>query len=90
MGGDRELHPGEQQLRERFGVADGVKQRAADVGVQIADPRQCVRRIHDARPQRELLHPVPLALVDDERWGPFVYLEDESWPWHGGFGLLFP
>src|SRR5207247_4226241 len=56
--------------------------RLADVRVQVAEAGQRVRRVHHARTQRELLHPVALALMNDERRGPFVNLEHESWPRH--------
>jgi hypothetical protein len=86
--GDRQLHPGEQELGERLRIAERVQERMPDVRVQVADPGQWVGRVDDARPQREPLHPVPLPLVDDQGRGAFVDLEDESWAWHRAFGLL--
>src|SRR6185312_17353229 len=53
-----------------------------DRGVEVVDPRQRVRRVDHARAERELLHAVALALVDEQRRRPLVHLEHESWSWH--------
>src|SRR5947207_6152702 len=62
-----QLHPREQEVRKRLRVADRVEQRVADVRVQITEPRKRVGRIHHAGPEREPLHPVPLALPGDRK-----------------------
>src|SRR5205823_10989539 len=43
-----------------------------------SDPGERVRRVDHPRPEGELLHAEPLALVDEERRGPLVDLQHES------------
>ena len=80
--GDRELHAGLEQVGKRLGVPRGMQQGVTDRGVDVPDPGQSVRRVHDPRPQRELLHAEALALVDQERGRPFVHLQHESGSGH--------
>ena len=87
---DRELHPREQQLGQRLLIAGRLEQRATDLPVEVAQARQRIRRIHDARAEREPLHPVPLALVDDQGRRPLVHLQHEPWSGHLSAALLIP
>ena len=80
--GDRQLHPGLQELGERLGVPHGVQQGMTDRGLHVPDPGESVGRIHHAGSEGELLHAEALPFVDEQRRGPLVHLEHESGSGH--------
>ncbi len=73
---DRELHPRLQELAQRLAV-ERVVERVADRLADALDPGQRVGRVDHPRPERELLQPEPLALVDEERRRPLVDVQHE-------------
>ena len=79
--GDRQLHPREQQLRQRVHVLR-VQQRVLDRLVDVRHGRQRLRRVDDAGAEREALQPEAEALVDDQRRGAVVHVEDETGATH--------
>ena len=87
--GDRELHPGLQQLRERLGVPERMQQRMTDRGVHVPDPRQRVRGVHHAGAERELLHAEALPFVHEQRGRPLVHLQHETGSGHVSSSPVF-
>ena len=81
--GDGELHARLQQGAQRGGVAERVVQRVADRGVGIVEGRERLGRVqHPGAPGWQLLESEPLAVVEEDRWGRTVDLEDEPWTGH--------
>ncbi|CAB4723496.1 unannotated protein [freshwater metagenome] len=79
--GDREPHPGEEQLRQRVGVRR-VQQRVEDRALDVGDRGQRLRRVDHPGAEGEGLEPEAESLVDDQGRGPVVDLEDESGTTH--------
>ena len=76
--GDGELHARLEQRAQRGRVAERVVQRVADGGVGIVERRERLAWVeHAGAAGGQLLEPEPLAVVEEDRWGRAVDLEDE-------------
>jgi hypothetical protein len=79
---DRQLHAGEQQLRERV-LVDRVQQRMTDRAVDVVERLEWLRGVDDARAvRRQLLEAEPLAAPEQGRWRVAIDVEDETWSRH--------
>ena len=82
--GDRELHPGPEQGAERLGVAEGVVEGVADGAVDVVERVEGLARVQHAAPAGgEPLEAERLAVVEQDRRGRLVDLQDEAGAGHG-------
>ena len=76
--GDGELHPRLEQRAQRRGVAERVVEGVADGGVGVVEGVERLAGVeHAAAAGRQLLEPEPLAVVEEDRRGRAVDVEDE-------------
>ena len=75
---DGQLHARLEQRVQRGRVAERVVEGMADGGVGILEGLERLGRVeHAAATGGQLLEPEPLAVVEEDRWGRAVDLEDE-------------
>ena len=80
--GDRELHPGEEQLRQRVLVL-GMQQRVQDRTVDVAQRLDRLGRVDDAAAVGgELLEAEVLTAPEEDGRGGAIHLEDEAGTGH--------
>ena len=77
--GDRELHAGEQQGTQRFGIAEGVVEGVADGAVGVGQTLEGFGRVDDpGAPGWQLLQAEALTVVEHDGRAVPVDVEDEA------------
>ncbi len=81
---DRQLHPRTEQRRERFGV-ERVQQGVADRAVDVVEAVERLRCVDRACPGGKLVQPESFAMVEEQRGGGAIDVEDEPGAGHQRF-----
>ena len=77
--GDRELHAGEQQGTQRFGIAEGVVEGVADGAVGVGQTLEGFSRVDDpGAAGRQLLQAEALTVMEHDGRAVPVDVEDEA------------
>ena len=85
---DGELHVGEEERGQRLRVAQRILERSGDRAVDVLHPRKRFRGVDDpATACGKLLEREALAVVEQDRWGGAVDVDDQSGAGHQGVFL---